>query len=376
FQPAAPESNVFRGTEVPEGDWWFPLGVTYTPSSLEVEGVLRSAIIVTKRSTDPWSRLQQVVTLEPGQTYTLSAVLRPMGDARPGFDGWGMQPGAEVATNLGTTLVNGVHDARATGGLTVLSTSAVELGDGQVRAQVTFRYEGERPLIWHVGVAPDRSNLENVSTAFAELQLTATDAPVPYVPGLAERGVASLRQSRYPIWSDALAAVAARPIVGWGPDGLPRAVASHSEEQASLRPVASHAHNMALSVWVERGAVGLAGLLALFVALALRAVQQRDRAAAVVLLGVIVLNTFDSTLLTGAVLYPLAAVLGWRAVGHRPLAQAETGVLSAAAVRMTLAAGDAAAGAFAVALGLLITNGSSAFTPGLSYAVLAWPLVG
>src|SRR5690606_39272185 len=191
-----------------------------------------------------------------------------------------------------------------------------------------------------------------------------------------ERGVASLRASRFPIWADALNAIAARPLIGWGPQGLPTSISALAGEQPRLRPVASHAHNAALSAWVERGFVGFAGLTLLFLALSLRAVQQRDRAAAVVLLGVIVLNTFDSTLLSGAVLCPLAAVLGWRAVGRRSLAEAETGVLSALAVRVSLAAGDAAAGAMSLVLGLLAANGSVGFAPGLAYAVLAWPLVG
>ena len=382
FQPASVEANVFRGTEVAEGDWWFPLGVTYTASTLEVEGVLRSAIIVTKRSEDPWSRLQQVVTLEPGQTYTLSAVLRPMGDTRPGFDGWGMQAGDETATNLGTTLVDGGHEARTTGGVTLLSTSAVDLGNGQVRAQVTFRYEGERPLTWYVGVVPDRSNLTNVSTAFAELQLTATDAPLPYVPGRAERGVASLRASRFPVWRDAVDAIAARPLVGWGPGGLPVAVEALQAEQARLRPIASHAHNMALAVWVERGVIGLVGLVALLVALSLRAVQHRDKAAAVVLLGVLLLNSLDATLLAGAVLYPLAAVLGWRAVGRRPLASCETGRLSAAANRVGLALVDlaSAGAAYGVAAWVLSRLGSTApqatDVGTLLYCLAAWPVAG
>src|SRR5690606_31505440 len=258
-----------------------------------------------------------------------------------------MQAGDETATNLGTTLVDGGHEARTTGGVTLLSTSAVDLGNGQVRAQVTFRYEGERPLTWYVGVVPDRSNLTNVSTAFAELQLTATDAPLPYVPGRAERGVASLRASRFPVWRDAVDAIAARRLVGWGPGGLPVAVEALQAEQARLRPIASHAHNMALAVWVERGVIGLVGLVALFVALSLRVVQQRDRAAAVVLLGVVLLNTLDATLLTGAVLYPLAAVLGWRAVGHRQPASCETGRLSAFATRAGLALVDVASAGMA-----------------------------
>ncbi len=378
FQPAQPDANVFRGTEVADGDWWFPLGVTFVDGKVAVDGVERTAFTVTKRSADPWSRLQQIVTLEPQQTYTMSVVLRVQGDARPGLDGWGETTidGQTVQMNLGTTMVRGAHEARGTGPVEVMSSSALELEDDLVRAQVTFRYTGDQPLVWHVGVVPDRSNLTGVSTTFAGLQLTATDAPVPYVPGRAERGVASLRASRFPIWNDALNAIAARPLLGWGPQGLPRSIAVLGDEQPRLRPVASHAHNAALSAWVERGVVGFGGLVLLFLALALRAVQQRDRAAAVVLLGVIVLNSFDSTLLSGAVLYPLAAVLGWRAVGHRTLAEAETGVLSGLAVRLSLAAGDAAAGALALALGLLAANGSAAFAPGLVYAVLAWPLVG
>jgi Undecaprenyl-phosphate galactose phosphotransferase WbaP len=376
FQPAPADANVFRGTDVVDGDWWFPLGVTFGGASLEVEGVARPAIIVTKRSEDPWSRLQQVITLEPEQTYTLSAVLRPIGDARPGFDGWGVRPGDDAATNLGTTLSGGAHEARATGALTVLHSSAVDLGYGLLRAQVTFRYEGADPLVWYVGVVPDRSSLAGASTIFAELQLTATDAPLPYVPGRAERGVASLRVSRYPIWQDALNAIGARPLVGWGPTGLPEAVSTLDAQQARLRPVASHAHNMLLAVWVERGAIGALGLVALFLALALRAVQQRDRAAAVVLLGVVALSTFDATLLSGAVLYPLAAVLGWRAVGKRAFAKAETGLLSATSVRLALALGDAAAGAAALALGVMATGGEATFTPALAYASLAWPIVG
>src|SRR5690606_20596728 len=129
-----------------------------------------------------------------------------------------------------------------------------------------------------------------VSTTFAEVQLTASDAPLPYVPGHAERGVASLRASRLPIWRDALTAISARPLFGWGPNGLPAAMNELQPEEARLRPVAAHAHNMALAVWVDRGIFGLIGLGVLATVLSLRAIQQRDRAAAVVLVGLAVLN--------------------------------------------------------------------------------------
>jgi len=379
FVPGTQEANLFRGTEVVKGDWWYPLGVSVVGTNVQIGDSERAGLTVTKRWEEPWTRLQQVITLEPSQTYTLSAAWRPHGDARPGFEAWG-QAGGDIATTLSTYVDGGTHVAHGAGGITVLTSSAIDLGDGWTRAQVTFSYQGEAPVVWYVGAAPDRSNLTGVSTTFAELQLTATDAPVPYVPGLAERGVASLRASRLPIWRDALTAISARPLLGWGPSGLPLAMSELRPEEARLRPVAAHAHNMALATWVDRGIVGLIGLGILATVLALRAIQQRDRAAAVVLVGIAVLNTFDATLLSGTVIYPLAAILGWRAVGHRPIAAAETGVGSAAAVRVSLALGDFAAGAAAIWLGLLATAGeggaaglSDIIVPGLAYAALAWP---
>lgn len=380
FDPGTQEANLFRGTEVVEGDWWYPLGVSVVGTSVTIDGVERAGLTVTKRWEEPWTRLQQVITLHPDQTYTLSAAWRPHGDARPGFEAWG-QLGDAPATTLSTYLNEGTHVANGSGGITVLTSSAIELESDWVRAQVTFSYQGDAPVVWYVGAAPDRSNLTGVSTTFAELQLTATDVALPYVPGPAERGVASLRASRLPVWRDALAAISARPLLGWGPGGLPLAMAELKPEESRLRPVAAHAHNMALGTWVDRGLVGLVGLIILATVLSLRAVQQRDKAAAVVLVGIAVLNTFDATLLSGAVIYPLAAILGWRAVGHRPVAAAETGVGSAAAVRVSLALSDTLAGGAAIWLGLVATVGEAgvsgigaSFTPSLAYAALAWPV--
>ena len=270
----------------------------------------------------------------------------------------------------------------AAGAITVLTTSATALDDDMLRAQVTFRYEGERPLVWYVGVVPDRSALTGATTTFAEVQLREADSLVPYVPGFAERGVTSLRASRLPVWEDALAAISARPLLGWGPNGLATAVNDLMPLESRLRPVAAHAHNMVLAIWVDRGLVGVIGLIVLVAVLGLRAVQQRDRPAVIVIGGALVLNLFDATLLSGTIIYPLAAVLGWRAVGHRRIATAETGVGSAAAVRVSLAVGDMAAGAIALSIGMLFgarfdpeLTLASGWSPALAYATLVWPLV-
>lgn len=382
FSPQDSDANIFRGTEISSGDWWLPLGVRFTAEPVAVDGETRTAFAVTKEWTESWSRLQQAVTLTPGETYTLSALVNAPPDTRPGFDGWGRASTDTEAANLATLLENGVHRASASGPLVVVSTSAVTVDDAYERLFVTFRYDGSDPLTWYVGVVPDRSNRTGITALVAEFQLTRSYVLLSYRPGAAERGVTDLQTSRFPIWRDALEAIGAKPFWGWGPAGFPQAVTTLRPDETLVRPVAAHAHNAWLDAWVERGIVGVLGLIGLFALLGLRAVQQRDRAAAIVLVGVFILNLFDSTLLSGAVIYPLAAVLGWRAAGHREIANAETGVGSATAVRFALAISDFSAGVASLTLGMYlatryddtITIGSGWTVP-LLYVTLIWAAV-
>lgn len=380
FVPQDGGENHFRGTEITQGDWWFPLGVTFTTSEVSVAGQERTSFVVTKDWSEPWSRLQQAVTLAPGETYTLSALIDAPEGARAGFDGWGRESTEVEPVNLATVLTGRTHQATVTGPLSVISSSFISESETSRRAFVTFRYEGETPVTWYVGVVPDRSTETGTTISFSELQLTTSYSLLPYRPGPAERGVTDLRTSRFPIWRDALDAIAARPLLGWGPTGFPLAVATLHPDETLLRPIASHAHNALLAAWVDRGLFGPIGLVGLMALLSLRAIQQRDRAVAVVMIGLVVLNLFDSTLLSGAIIYPLAAVLGWRAVGRREVAQAETGIGSAAAVRISLALSDAVAGAVALSLGLVVAGRfdpnislDTGWTEPLVYATLIWP---
>lgn len=374
--------NVFRGTEVAAGDWWLPLGVSYTSGSATIDGEERTTFAVTKTWTEAWARLQQVVKLEPGRSYTLSAVWRTAAGVQPGFDGWGSMPaGRRPATLSFTAGPDGVRTA-AVAPLVVDEASATDLGDGWTRGVVTFRYEGETALPWYVGAVVDRSTRAGATTEFAEFQLTATDHLVAYVPGHAERGVVDLRTSRFPIWRDALDAIAARPWLGWGAGGLPEAIVTLHPGVQRVRPVAAHAHDMLLDVAVKQGLVGVAGLLLLVALLVLRIVQQRDKAMAAVMGGVVLLNVFDATLLSGEVVYVLAAALGWRAVGLKGSARAETGIASAFAVRAALAVADVAAAALTLSAAMLVVQRLDAsvtlatgWSSALLYATLAWPAV-
>jgi hypothetical protein len=372
--------NLFRGTEFLAGDWWNALGVRAATSQVTVDGTPRTGFLVTKASSDSWARLQQVVTIQPDITYNLSAAWRAEVGQRPGLDGWGRAAGAEAATVLSTTVHGDTVRSDVSPDIEVLGTSLTRLPDGFERGSVTFRFLGSAPLAWYTGVVVDRSARTDVSLTVSEIQLA--EGPLrPYEPGLPDRGVNDLRSSRLPIWTDALAALAARPFFGWGPDGLPRAVSELRPEEVRVRPLPVHGHNLVLAVGAERGLMGIAGVLTLAALLALRVVQQRDRNAAVVLAGVVVLNFFDATLLSGGVIYPLAAVLGWRAVGHGTAAESETGLGSALAVRIGLAIADtlAAAAALTVA-GLLVgwvdptVTLDRVWSASTAYLILLWPL--
>lgn len=370
--------NLFRGVEAPSGDWWYPLEVRFAAAPGVVGGEARTVYEVTKQGADPFARLQQIVRLEPGRSYVLSVAWRGQDPARPGLDGWGRAGPDAPSDTLAATWSNGAWQVAATGAMTVVEAAVREVGDGWRRGHVAFRYDGPTPLVWYVGLVPDRRPDVGATTSFAELQLVEGVEAVAYVPLPPDRGQVDLQTTRLPLWAAALDAIAERPWLGWGPSGFVTAGAAIDPAGALQRPFAAHAHALVLDTWVERGVVGVAGLLLLGTLLALRVVQQRDRAAALVLAAVVLLNLFETTFFNGAVIYPLAAVLGWRAVGHRPVARAQTGVGSATLVRVALAASDVVLAALAVSVAVAATGGGfaavfSAWTPILGYATLLWP---
>jgi Undecaprenyl-phosphate galactose phosphotransferase WbaP len=377
--PPAAGANLFRGTEIPGGEWWYPLGVRVAAEPVVIDGVERTGYRVTKLAPEAWSRLQQIVELRPEGSYVLAVAWRAEAGVQPGLDGWGRADDGG-AVNLAALARDGAWFVTATEPIRVLGSGIAAGPDGWVRGHVAFRYDGGRPLVWYVGAVPDRSGAVGATTTFAEFQLIEADALLPYVPNATDVRLADLRTTRLPLWQEAVEAIGARPWLGWGPGGFPAASWALRPDEARFKPLAAHAHNLLLDTWVERGIVGLIGLLLLAGVLSLRVLQQRDRAMAVVLAGIVVLNLFETTLLNGALVYPLAAVLGWRAVGHRAPALTQTGYGSAAAVRLALAATDVAVAAAAISVGLVIGAGTApvaalmaGWTPGLAYATLLWP---
>jgi Undecaprenyl-phosphate galactose phosphotransferase WbaP len=365
--------NLLRGTEVARGDWWHRLGVSFVATDGPVAGQDLTVYTLTKTARDPWSRLQQVVSLEPGD-YTLSAWLRPDEGAAVGLDGWGRSGDREFALSL--TLRPSGWAATAAGPIAVLGHEELARDGDWRRVALTLRYEGE-PTAWYVGIVPDRTTATGGRAAFAALQLERGEGASPYAAAPADRGL-DLAAGRLPLWRDAIEASSARPLLGWGPGGLREVMARTEDGEARNRPIPAHAHSAYLDALVGRGLVGLAGLLLLVAMLASHAVRGRDVAALAVLGALLAVNAFDTTLLYGGVLYPLAAVLGWRSVAARDVGHADSPG-SGLAARLALATGDylaALAALFAAnAVTGAIGGAGAAFVPAAPYVALAWPMM-
>ncbi len=148
--------NLFQGTEIGYGDWWDTSWVTIDSGPLTIAGDTLTGYRVTKDGSDGWLRLQQIIELQPGKVYTLSAWIEGGGPNRPSLQGWGQY---QVGDGVRTFLVNGAlteSDWRATvSGEGELLDSGVASSDGTWRrAFVTFRtVRGRHPStgtwVWH-----------------------------------------------------------------------------------------------------------------------------------------------------------------------------------------------------------------------------------
>ena len=379
--------NLLQGTEVPTGDWWHALGVAVSVSTARLDGADRVAYTVVKQDDRSWSRLQQMARLDPG-TSTVSVYLRPEQGTRPGIDLWGRVGMDEEPQefNAHATLRDGALVSSVRGPIEVRDARILELDPnasdpGWVRIALTVAHEGASQA-WYVGVTPNRVTSPDGRATFAGLQVERGDEAGPYVPAPSRRGL-DLRTARVHVWSDAVQAIRASAWFGWGPSGMARSLQTLRPWEVEQRPLPAHAHNAFLDAWLERGPLGLAGIVLLFLALASSALRRRDGVVLAVIAAVVLINLFDSTLLYGGVLYPLAALLGWSSGAHR-LASRPYAATHVSGVRLGLAIGDLAAAWAGLAVSLVLGAWLDA-RPGwgaewlapqgvLLYGLVLWPL--
>jgi Undecaprenyl-phosphate galactose phosphotransferase WbaP len=366
--------NLMQGSEISNGDWWDTLGVEVTTSETTLAGSDLTVYSVTKTSYEDWLRLQQIIPIKQGAVYTLSVWLRSDEALEPGLQGY-------ARTNNGQNFVlvgewaNGSWQATTVGDGRILSSGIIAAEGPWRRVYVTFTYQGGEPMLYlHVGFTPDQREVSGSIGQFAGLQLEEAPTPSEYTPGTATRGL-NLGVARIPYWEVAWQGIREQPWLGHGEGTFPDYYRSQADRDGQLQAVPAHVHNFYLQVLFERGLVGFSGLLLFIAALAFRAVQRRDLPFLAVLAGVLFMNVFDNTLFYGGVLYPLAAVAGWRSRAYVTTRQDSSA--KQVVVRLTLAAVDT----LLVFVALLISRqifmwlgGPSLPIPtSLTYALLLWP---
>ncbi len=261
--------------------------------------------------TDPlsYARPQQVVEVQRGNTYTLSADLREYPDAtsgNPGFIGWASRDDTRVVFEVALT-TGGAQVVQAVG-LDQASATATDLGDGWRRLAFTFAVGGEGNVSIGLGVSPGVGS-ENVGDKvdLRELQLEAGDHSTQYQPAINRStgvGEALVRQS---IFAVAWGGIVNKPLYGHGATKLTESFVANGF--AGEPP--THAHNLVLQILFSSGLLGLCALVGVLIAL-FSVAYAPQRA---LIIGVLVGNLFDVTFTAGVILYLLAFVVSFRGTG-------------------------------------------------------------
>ncbi len=316
------DKNLLQGTEVVSGDWWSAVGVSVDDHPMTFSDAPLTGYLIRKTKPDAPARLQQVVSLTRGEAYTVSLwlwaenqQLEPGVLVRAqtsGSDETFFMQGALIPT-AGTPGGGQTNwQATVTGPGRVLDAGMLETKGLWRRVYITFVYEGNAPELggW-LGFAPDQRPHAGSEAAFAGLQLERGLTPTPYTPGAVAQGL-SLQRTRITLWQTAWAGFIASPLWGQAGDFTDFFRTRWPDGEAP-----SHAHSLPLQILFARGLFGFAGLLLFLVALGQVAVQKGDAAFVAVLSALLAANLFDVTLFSGQLLYPLAAVAGWRAAAYR-----------------------------------------------------------
>ena len=375
-----PATNLVRGSEIPSGDWWDSREVTVHTGSTRLDGIPMTVYRVTKRGAENWLRLQQLIPLRSQATYTVSAWILDQGPAQAGLQGWGQLRDGTVFA-LTTRLVDHSLAASLRGPGTLDDYGVAQVAGAWKRVYATFTYRGSNsPLDWSVGLAPDARDYAASTATFAGFQLERGRL-TPYQPGEATRGLA-FTTGRLALWRIALKASGQHPWLGWGAGAFPAAYMRAEPSTLGIDgDVPAHAHNLFLEVLFERGVVGLLGLLVLLYALVHRSVRLRDLGLIAVFAAVLLANCFDYTLFFGGVIYPLAAVAGWRSEQASAERVAADSLSRQVLVRLVLMGTDLALTwvAFRLALwslpllGLAIDRTATGTVDLARYALFLWP---
>ncbi len=374
----AHSANLLQGTEIAQGDWWDTSWVDVRTEPVDLGGRTLLAYEVHKRGGEQWLRLQQGVDLTSGTPYTVSAWVRTDAAGVAGLQGWGTRrtDAGNETFFVGGSWQHGRWRATVVGPGTLLDAGVSARQGAWARVYAAFRYDGAAdPLPWFVGLAPDQRDGGQAAATFAGFQLERGATPTPYVPAIATEQL-DLATARLPLWRVAWEGFLDRPWMGWGADAFPERFRAVFPVAERVQVIPAHAHNVFLQEAFTGGALGLFGVVLLLVALAADAVRRRDGAFLGVLLAVLVANVFDTTLFYAGVLYPLAALGGWRSATPLGRTSPLDDPARQALTRLALAVADFATAALALLAARWVLGAEAAATlaPGAWwYALLLWP---
>jgi hypothetical protein len=298
--PAAPltSANLLEASEAMDDPVWWSPRVDVTRSG---EGPAGGAAWLLERTGDARTdRVQQRVQLERGRAYTFAFDYRA-GEA-PAAIGWNVGPEGPYGFDT-TPLPDGTWSVATAGGVIVEEVTAAPIGEGWLRAAVTFSLppgEGHRPL--ELGISPGT----HARATVARPQLS--EGTVAYVPtaapdrtGLRARSAVT---SRLEVYRAAVPmAIRALPL-GLGPDGFE---AVRSASTSGVIAAVEHEHSLPLWAVLRYGLLGLVSFTAY-----LWSVARLGRVHLGAVLVVLVANLFDLTFFSAGVFYPLALLANSR----------------------------------------------------------------
>lgn len=370
--PSSQSRNLIQGSEIARGDWWDKNWVVVESSVEEIGGSSYTVYELSKKSSENWLRLQQVVPIYPGIVYTASTWLKAESDSQPGIQGWGQDLDQVRTFSLIARLEGQTWKATSNGPGRILQSGVLAKEGDWLRVFATFIYEGQTaPLYWYVGLAPDYRNVMGGSSYFAGFQLEQSAVASAYEAGTATKGL-GLGLARVPYWQVAWQGIKEQAWLGHGPGSFPDYYQTHLFNQAKVRDTPAHVHNLVLHVLFERGLFGLLSLMLFLIILLTGAIRQRDHAFSLILSAIFFINIFDVSLYHSGVIYPLVLAAGWRlAVVEKTSAILAVNQMW---VRFVLLLGDflGAYAAYSLAVFLTATSSSGVFSV-VTYAMFLWP---
>lgn len=299
---------------------WIPSGARVEQGHVENGASGPSAEhtwVVRKTASGAQAGLRQRVTLRPDTAYVFSVELRASRkDQVPGVVA---VHGPDADRLLLVTV--GPDGVKAVGSDTVrlLGSTLTSVGDGWQRLVVRFDVTADEAGSAYIGPAVDaRTGAGTGSTlAVREPQLTAGTEPRPYMPVSQEdvyvAASADALLARWGYWVVAWQGFIEHPLTGSSVEGFSQRYQAWLAPTERGNTAPTHPHNLFLGVAYAGGIVALAGLLVLLITLYLGLSAGTGATLWTAAFWIVlVMNLVDFTFFYGGVLYPLAALAGWR----------------------------------------------------------------